>query len=281
MRLTSKAKASVSAVLMIMALVLLCSCSVSDKKDLIKYAKNNYGACEFIREEHSGSGKDEYRSVYLKDKETGIEYKVTSSMSGLNIDGSIFGYTEDKSSDFPKLYTDYVLGLAGSEISALEREYDFTFEYPKVIFDNRVSGSEAKKAVKELCGIIDKYDTKNMCESEYMVYAEGKVYIGVYDSDKHVWSPSKEYEVIDYVHSHYDSGAKFSDSIGAYLPEFLSYEEIDRLLPDRDGNTSGRAYYFKDSQGDTIVAIDLRDWDVPGGGIRIFRDTAHGMEEIK
>ena len=281
MIVSSKAKASVSAVLMIMVLVLLSSCSIASKKDLIKYAKTNFGACEFIREEHKGSGNDEYRTVYLKDKETGIEYKVTTYMDDISIDGSVFGYSESKSSDFPKLYTEYVLKLAGNEISEMEREYDMTFEYPNVTFYNRVSGSAAKNAVMELCAVIEKYDSKKMCESEHLVFAEEKVYVGLYDSDKHVWSPSTEYEVIDYVRSHYDSRAVFSASIGAYLDQFLSYDEIDRLLPDRDGSTSGMAYYFKDSQGDTIVAIDLSDWDVPGGGIRLFRDTAYGMEEIK
>ena len=94
MIVSSKAKASVSAVLMIMVLVLLSSCSIASKKDLIKYAKTNFGACEFIREEHKGSGNDEYRTVYLKDKETGIEYKVTTYMDDISIDGSVFGYSE-------------------------------------------------------------------------------------------------------------------------------------------------------------------------------------------
>ena len=273
-------KAMVSAVMLIMTMALICSCSIASKKALIQYAKTNFGACEFIKEEHKGSGNDEYRTVYLKDKETGIEYRVTTKLDSINIDGSIFGYAEGKYSDFTKLYTDYVLDEADSEISSLESKYGMKIDYPKITFYDRVSGSTAKNACKDLSEIISKYDTKDLLDKVHLVYAERTVYVGVYDAAKHVWNPSNEYEVIDYVHSHYDPNAVFCDSIGAYLDQFLSYEEIDRLLPDRDGNTSGTAYYFRDQNGSLFVAIDLRDWGIQNGGIRLFRDTSHGMEEI-
>lgn len=274
-------KAMVSAVMLVMALILLCSCSIASRKSLIQYAKKSFGACEFIREEHGGSGTDEYRIVYLKDKETGIEYRVTTRLSSINIDGSIFGYSEGKYSDFTSLYKDYVLDEADSEIRSLEREYGMKLEYPVITFDDRTSGSAAKDAAKELCEIINKYDSKKLLATEYPVYAEKTVYVGIYDAAEHVWSPSNEYEVIDYVHSHYDPNAVFCDSIGAYLDQFLSYDEIDMLLPDRDGSPSGKAYYFRTQDGSLFVAIDLRDWGIKNGGIRLFRDTSSGMEEIR
>lgn len=273
-------KLSVLAVLPVMAVLLLASCSIAGRRSLINYAKKNFGECDLIREEHGGSGTDEYRTVYLKDKDTGIEYRVTTGLSSIDIDGSTFGYAEGKYSDFPELYSDYILEKADGEISMLESRYGMVCDFPKITFKNRVSGSDAKKAAEELSAVIGKYDIKSFSSKDYPVYAEITVYVGNYDASTGEWNSSKDYDVIDYVHSHYDSGAVFCDSIGAYLDQFLSYEEIQILLPDRDGSTTGRVYYFRDTDGDLFVAVDLSEWDVPGGGIRLFRDTPYGMEEI-
>lgn len=267
-------------ILLAVAVILLCSCSIASKKDLIRYAKNHYGACEFISEEHKGSGNSEYRTVYLKDKETGIEYKVTTRLSDINIDGSVFGYTEGKYSDFEQKYTEYVLGEAGTEIKALEREYGLVCDFPNITFNSRVSGPDAEKAVKKLSEIVKKYDTKDLCPSEHLVFAEVTVYVGAYDAKTDKWSASSEYEVIDYVHAHYDADAVFCDSIGAYLEEFLSYDEISKLISDNNESQCGKAYYFRDKDGNLFIAIDLRDFGIDNGGIRLFRDTSYGMEEI-
>ena len=267
-------------ILLAVAVILLCSCSIASKKDLIRYAKNHYGACEFISEEHKGSGNSEYRTVYLKDKETSIEYKVTTRLSDINIDGSVFGYTEGKYSDFEQKYTEYVLGEAGTEIKALEREYGLVCDFPNITFNSRVSGPDAEKAVKKLSEIVKKYDTKDLCPSEHLVFAEVTVYVGAYDAKTDKWSASSEYEVIDYVHAHYDADAVFCDSIGAYLEEFLSYDEISKLISDNNESQCGKAYYFRDKDGNLFIAIDLRDFGIDNGGIRLFRDTSYGMEEI-
>ena len=42
----------------------------------------------------------------------------------------------------------------------------------------------------------------------------------------------------------------------------------------------GTAYYFKDKNGDIFVAIDMEEFGAKTSGIRLFRDTASGMEEI-
>ena len=65
-------------IMLLALLMFLCSCSISSKRNLVNYAEQHYGDCKFISEVHKGSGKDEYRTVILRDKETGIEYSVTS-----------------------------------------------------------------------------------------------------------------------------------------------------------------------------------------------------------
>ena len=277
-------KAASMCILIFAAVFVLCSCKAAGKNDLIKYAKNNYGACEFIRQEHSGSGKDEVRTVYLRDKETGIEYYVTSGLDPLIVDGSTFGHLEDKGSDFPDKYKSYLMDLAEDEITDLKYQYAFDYEYKydynRITFLSRVSGDEAKKAAESFAGIIKKYDTKDLFPADYTVYAEQNVYVGQYDAKSGEWVPSGEYEVIDYVHSYYDDRAVFSSSMGCYIDQFLPYDEVDRLFPGHDGTPSGKAYYFRDSEGDTFVAVRLEDFGGSAKGIRLFKDRSYGMEEI-
>ena len=176
---------------------MLSACSIASKKDLIRFARKNYGACEFIREEHKGSGKDEYRTVYLRDKDTGIEYMVTTKLNSINIDGSVFGYSENKSSDFPALYNDYIEEKVSGEIRALENKYNMECTLTNIIFYGRVSDPEARQAAVELSRIISEYDSKHLCPVEHLVFAEGSVYVGVYNASTCEWNASGEYEEID------------------------------------------------------------------------------------
>lgn len=265
---------------MVLMVSLLCSCSIASKKDLIRFAKKNFGACEFIREEHSGSGKDEYRTVYLRDKETGIEYMVTTKMNSLVIDGSVFGYSEHRYSDFQDLYIDYKSEEVSDEIEALENKYDMECELTDIRFRNRVSDSDAKKAAVELSEIISEHDTKHLCPVNHLIYAEDNVYVGCYNASTGEWYASGEYEVIDYVIENYDQNAQFQASLLCYINEFLQYDEIDKLFPDHDSMPQGKAYYFRDSNGKSFIAIRMEDFGGDAKGIRLFRDYASGMEEI-
>ena len=264
---------------------MLSACSVSSKRTLIKYANEHYGACSFIREEHNGTGNDEVRKVYLKDKETGIKYSVTSSMYDFNIDGSSFGYANNISSDFEKAYTEYLLSDAQSDISEIERENGCTIEYGmkfvKITFISRVEVDTAYNVAQKCDRILASYDVKDMRPAEYLLYAEETAYLGYYNAGNASGQTSNTYTVIDYVHKNYDKDAVYLDSLGAYANQFLSYEEIDKIFPDRKGMPMGTAYYFRDKDGDTFIAIYMKDFGSKSEEIRLFRDMSHGMEEIK
>ena len=276
-------KKSVVTVMLFVIGVMLCSCHVLSKSDLIKYAKSNYGDCTFVREEHKGSGNSAERTVYLEDKETGIEYTVTSRMMSIDIDGSNFGYHEDTSSDFEQLYYAYLLDEAEYDLSKLESRYSMSYSFEhyifKITFDDRDSGEKAKKCAAEFDETLAEYDVKSMRPCEYLFYVDN-VYLGSYSSKDNDYYESRDFDIVDYVHENYDPEAKYSTSIGCYLNQFLSYEEIDRLLPDHDGAPSGTAYYFTDKDGILFVAICLDDFGIKNGGVRLYRDKASGMEEI-
>jgi hypothetical protein len=264
-------------------LMFLCSCSISGRRELIGYAENHYGDCKLLREEHKGSGNDEYRAVYLQDKETGIEYKVTSCLQNINVDGSSFGYVNDISSNFEVEYVDYLSSEADKKISSLERDYGcffvFSVDSIDIYFDNRVEVDTAYDAAESCDVILADIDVKGMRPVLYNLYAD-KAYLGCYEADSKTANASNTYNVIDYVHENYDPDAEYLDSLGAYASQFLTYEEVDKLFPGHDGTPGGTAYYFKDSDGDIFVAIDLEDFGADKNEIRLYRDTSMGMEEI-
>ncbi len=270
-------------IMLLAMLAFLCSCSISGKRKLVNYAERNYGDCKFLREEHKGTGNDEYRTVYLKDKETGIEYRVTSSLHDLNIDGSSFGYTNHISSDFEKAYTDYLFSEADKEIKSIERDYGCFIVYSVdsigIYFDVRIEVDTAYDAAESCDDILSDVDVKEMRPVMYTLYAE-KAYLGSYEADSKSANAANTYTVIDYVHENYDPAAEYLDSLGAYASEFLTYEEVENLFPKHDGMPMGTAYYFKDSDGDIFVAIDLKDFGADKTEIRLYRETSRSMEEI-
>ena len=272
--------------LLISAVFMLCSCKVSNKKAIIRYAKEKYGDCEFISEEREGSGNKEKHTVYLRDKDTGIEYKVTSSLISVGLDGTVFGYSEHKSSDFVEKYYAFIEDEAREELSALKKKYGITFDgLNNVLFPDRVSNEDAEKAVKEFSDILKEHDNKGLCPENHLVYAENKkVYIGNYLVAEEIWEASGIYKIIDYVHEHYDSDAKYLNALSGPLNMFYGPEEIDRLIPDqadREGVPTAKVYYFKDKNGNRFVAIDLKEFGAKATDVRLFRDKASGMEEIK
>jgi hypothetical protein len=266
-------------------LMFLCSCSISGKRELISFAVNHYGECKLLREEHKGSGNDEYRTVYLQDKETGIEYKVTSCLQNINVDGSSFGYVNDISSNFEVEYVDYLSSEADKKISSLERDYGcffvFSVDSIDIYFDNRVEVDTAYDVAKSCDDILSDHDVKEMRPVEYTLYAEQTAYLGYYNAENKSGQTSNTYTVIDFVHKNYDPDAEFMDSIGAFANQFLTNDEVDKLFPDHAGMPSGMSYYFKGSDGKTFVAIDLKDFGASKHDIRIYHDTSRGMEQIE
>ena len=285
-RVKGTARIVAMSILLIISLFALCSCKVSGKKALIRYARQNYGDCEFISEEHEGSGNNEKRTVYLRDTDTGIEYKVTSQMSSFGLDGSIFGYSEQRSTDFPNLYSDYIRDKAKDKTGALENKYGIKIEENNIIrFKERAAEKDAENAAREYTEIIDEYDIKGVGASIILVYSEERVYFGEYNAKEGIWKASDEYRVIDYVIEHYDKDAKFLSAIsGSPLNMFYTSEELYKQFPelaDREEVPVGKCYYFKDKDGDRFAAIDLKEFGVRKTGIRLFRDKPSGMEEIK
>ena len=199
------------------------------------------------------------------------------------MDGSIFGYVEDTTSDFEQFYYEYLLDKAEDDLEDLEYTYNMHYSFDhyvfKLNFEDRESGEYAWDCAAEFDEILAQYDVKLLRPREYLFYV-GNVCIGSYDSEYDDSVATRNFDIIDYVHENYDSKAKYNGCMSCYLDQFLSYDEIDRLLPDHDGTPSGTAYYFLDKDGERFVAIFLDDFGIKGGGVRLYRDKSSGMEEF-
>ena len=273
--------------LLILAVVLTvsgCYQRVKDRNELIKYANDTYGAGTFEGSKKKLKGNESYTTIIMKDKDTEIRYTVTSSLVNVSVDGSTFVYQEQTVSDFEEKYYEYLLVLAESDLENLASDYGFTYELNygvfKINFSDRDSAEKAEEAVSEFDKVLTRYDIKDLRPKEYLIYVDETIYVGAYDASSDIYSESADFDIIDYVHENYDPEAVYLDSMYSFIDQFLSYEEIQKLFPDHDSSPSGNAYYFKDKNGETFVAIDLKEFGTNEEGIRLFRDTASGMEEI-
>ena len=263
----------------LMCMLVFCSCSVKSKGSLISYAKQNYGPCEFVKEEVKGSGNDKVRKVWLIDKDTGIEYTVTSRMQDMNLDGSSFGYTEYTSSDFLDLYYEYVMDNAGGDLDDIAEEYDVELSSSKVVFNGRPSPGQPEAAATELYDTIKAYDEKGLLEPTILVYADNeKVYLGVLVGDTGTWNGNDSYKVIDYVQSVFPEAEYLSDIYGI-TESYVNRDDLDSLVAKgakESGSSSVEFYFFSEPKYGTLIAFDMEEIGLEGVYIGTYENYGAG-----
>ena len=246
-----------------------CGHTVS-KSGLLSYAEEAYGKSELISEEHSGSGSDEIRTLHLQDLDTGLEYSVTSKMIPIGLDGAVFGYTEQKSSDFDDKYENYVYDLAEEDLSDLNTGHpaqvlldDFT---NKIIFDSWTSDEDSKYTCQKISEIIAYHDIKKYLAVNFLVYCESEeICVGYYDYSNNEFESYDPYKVINYVYENVDKDAEYKFSLGGTLDAYLSSEDLEKIDPHHEkNNTYGTFYFFTSSTGIEFVAFNMEDFGMNG-----------------
>lgn len=118
-------------VLFLCAGLVLFGCSLSEdgvklasEREVVRYATSRFGDVECV-----ARTEDEHSAVYtLKDKEYGFQYEVESYVERIGMDGSTFGYREQKSSDFKVKYGEYICGKLGGFLNEQQKRLGFEFE---------------------------------------------------------------------------------------------------------------------------------------------------------
>lgn len=297
-----------SGLLFICLLSTACSTSISNKESMIRYAEKNYGECEFIREEEGGSGKGKYRTVYLRDKETGIEYEVTSKLAPLSIDGSSGIAFEGKNSDFNEKYVSYVMESSRDDLDKiltdnglvmnklLDYEYYFTDQFWEIMSLEPLDDKTAEKLANEICKTFKKYDSKDQIKIICNIYVENpakgwhydpseygedeKVFffdnclkLGQYDSSSKKWESTYTAEAIEYMHDSYRQDLVFVDYKVWGLGVFMTEDQIKKYYPGKTYDDKVRAYIFEDSESNSYYAIALYKEGKAPKEFKIFKDS--------
>jgi hypothetical protein len=280
----------ISSIVVVSILLLIGGYCISKRNALIDYAKANYGDCEYIKQEFGTLGNSMRLSVQLQDKDTGIEYTVTSSL--------VSDEEGDPNSDFDKLYIEYIKQEANLELNSIQSKYNMSYSYDYSVigfnFFDRANGNKAPKAADEFEKVLAKYDVKNKRPTLYVFNVEETtlvnvsimmtsteiIYLGTYDVSSKQYDRKYTSDVISYVQAYYDAQAECIDTVSCCADELLPPDEVERLFSDYNDLPSGTAYSFIDKDGNSFMAINMKEFGVNNGGIRLFREIETGMEEI-
>ena len=187
-------KKFVAAILLFTVAISVCGCyaRVKNREELIKYANDTYGAATFQGAKKKLKGKESYTTIYMTDKETGINYSVTSSLVDEVGDGKPSSYVVKNESDFEDLYFTYITDEAAEELEPIVTDYGFEYNCTngigRIDFLADVSAATVEEALSEFDRILAGYDTRGLRPNEYHVYNVSGDFIGTYDAGLEVFT---------------------------------------------------------------------------------------------
>ncbi len=166
--------------ILIISLALITSCSfskesvkLSSQKQMQKYVNEKYGQSDFVK---TVKDTDDSVRYVFKDSQYGFEYYASSYVSDISIDGSVFGYTENKSCNFDEEYYEYIKSQISGNINKLEKDYNFQTEwlnYPCsdafafVRFQENYNENNTSEAMQSFGKLVSDIDTRHYYKTIY------------------------------------------------------------------------------------------------------------------
>lgn len=196
-------KKILTAFLLLAVAISVCGCyaRVKNREELIKYANDTYGAATFQGAKKKLKGKESYTTIYMIDKETGINYMVTSSLVDETGDGKPSSYVVKNESDFEDLYFMYITNEAAEDLDPIVIEYGFGHSCKngigRIDFFVDVSAETIEEALSEFDRILSGYDQRGLRPNEYLVYDNTGACIGSYDAASGVFSAADDLDTAD------------------------------------------------------------------------------------
>jgi len=182
--------------------IILAGCSVASEKEIVRFAKDKYGEATLIKTDDS----DKEVKCYFKDKEYGFEYYVTSYMNDIIIDGSKFGATENKGSNFDIQYYNYLNDAVKDDLALLEKKYNikitvsdgtYIYYFAKInyIYADTTNVALVSKEVSDLYTNLDtRHYWKNL---DVEAYDANGTYLGAYHYEHSKWmNPEEEVDLL-------------------------------------------------------------------------------------
>ena len=227
-----------SSCLIIIALcLLLTGCGhVRSAKSLITQAKLTHGKCEVV----SKSETDAATTVVLRDKLQGFEYKITSSMNDINIDGTSFGSVPGTYDDFEASLQNYAINDSKVSLDTICKKYGASYEtftgdvILNLLMPLSSSESDAVNITEEVATLMQEYNKNNRLDGFVIYVSHDDEWLEQY---KKKLRKEKGGDTDDYV---------FSDAGGANICHIGSAR-----LPDcsfRDKEKENDDYYLEMAQ---------------------------------
>lgn len=192
---------------------------VKSEKQLYRSAVNKHGACEIVSVDKSNNSI----TLTLRDELQDFEYKISSQMNDISIDGSSFGTAEQTNDSFMTSLLASIKNNNQDELDAICDEYSIT-NGPKTMSTNSglstlyyiridlTSESNCKNAAKEVAKIYDYNNLKGRLDDVFIKTYVDDTFCGHYRLSTMEWENVLEANAEHYmeiVHSNISRKAKY------------------------------------------------------------------------
>lgn len=237
--------------------ILVTGCSPKGANSLIRQARRDHGPCEVV----SKTTDDEGSVVVLRDELQGFEYRVSSSMTDINIDGASFGSLPSSADTFNWALHFYVLEDAADELDDICEEYGLSEEESNLedcfwySADPDIPDQQAQEGIEMIAGVFQRYNLESRMDGWTIYLEHGDGYLTAY---------------YDQLISEYEGEDIYSDPEYSYILSSAGGSELRRIgsvrLPDtsfRDPAKEAEDYYLEMAQMKDPDAVFVRSEEVP------------------
>ncbi len=268
-----------AAALLMCAALCACDDEVASVKEITEYAEQNFGKAEFVS---SITGSENERVCYFTDGQYGFDYYVESRVSGVGMDGSIFGFSEGKLSDFDEAYYATLRSLRDDDIAAIELSLGVEIKLADMFYARYALADitsenvqNSCKAAEQLRALLKEYDSRSYWENIYCyVKDSGGNTLYTYDI-LHEQPLTPEDVAVEEFTQHakdFNPKAKYSHKTTQLFSKTgLTQSDVVSVLGDEPiTDSSIITYYYFTAEGKQFFVADVYVYD--GAYMRWFTD---------
>ena len=177
------------------------SVRLASKTEILEYAQRMFGESTYLSS-REGDNSIEYS---LRDNQYGFEYTIKSFVQPYGMDGSVFGYSEEKSSNFEDMYWNYIYSdlseLIENDMYELGMElelYESMFKecIGAIIINEDVDNETAVKCIEKLAKKISQFDSRGYYQnSEIRLELQDNTYVGSYIFNEQKFKTAQELDI--------------------------------------------------------------------------------------
>ncbi|GEM_PF-863736 len=264
----NKAVFTVLSLSVISSAILVTGCNPKSARGLIRQARRDHGPCEVV----SQTTDDEGSVVVLRDELQGFEYRVSSNMADISIDGASFGSVPASSDSFNRALHNYVLEDAASELEDICEEYGLSEEESNLedcfwySADSDISDQQAQEGIEKIADVFQRYNLESRMDgwTIYLEHDEGWL-TAYYEQLMNDYEGEDIYNDPEYSHILSSAGGGALCHIGSVRLPDTSF---------RDPAKEDEDYYLEMAQMKDPDAVFIRSEEIP------FSDTGADLYNV-